>query len=128
LAVTKEQLRNQVMDYVSSLGENDSENAWHALVELSTEALPYIREAYHLADDNKKRELLIQVLAEQRDEESLALFSELLYDPAPEIWKAALDALVSIGGSTAADLLRKAEANVTAERCDWVREALQQFV
>jgi hypothetical protein len=45
-----------------------------------------------------------------------------------KIWKAALDALVSIGGSTAADLLRKAESNVAAERCDWIREALQQFV
>jgi hypothetical protein len=119
---------NQVKYYVSHLGRDDSEDAWHSLVDLGSAALPYIREAYHCAADDRKRVLLIQVLAEQKDEKSLVVFKSALHSSASEVWKAALDALVSLGGSAATELLRTAETEVPAERLSWIREALQQIM
>jgi hypothetical protein len=117
----------QVMYYLSRLDGNNWEDAWHSLVELGSAALPCIREAYHCAADDRRRVLLIQVLAELRNEESFALFGEALHSSSSEVWKAALDALVSLGGSAATELLRTAEAKVPAERRGWIREALQQI-
>jgi hypothetical protein len=115
------------MHYVSCLNGDDSENAWHYLVDLGPLALPYIRESLYCESDNRKREQLIQILAEHRDEKSLGLFSDALYDPAEEVWKTALDAIVTVGGSTARDLLQTAEAKIAAGRREWLREALEQI-
>ena len=121
------EIQIQAMYYLSQMDGNNWEDAWHSLAELGSAALPYIRETYHCAADDRKRVLLIQVLAELRDAESLDLFNEALHSSSAEVWKKALDALVSLGGSAAAELLCTAEAEMPAERRDWIREALHQI-
>jgi hypothetical protein len=122
-----EDIQNQAIYYLSHLDGNNREDAWHSLVELGSAALPYIRETYHCAADDRKRVLLIQALAELRDAESLDLFSEALHSSSAEVWKTALDALVSLGGSATTELLCTAEAEMPAERRNWIREALHQI-
>ena len=118
-------LRAEVMYYVARLDGDPS--AWHSLVELDVEALPYIREAYRSTSDDRRRVLIIEVLSECRDEQSFPLLKEALHSPVPAIWKAALDALVTLGGSTAKSLLKTAETELQNERRSWIKEALQQI-
>jgi hypothetical protein len=59
--------------------------------------------------------------------ESFPLFNEALNSPASEVWKAALDALVTLSGPTAKALLETAEAELPIDRRAWVREALKQI-
>jgi HEAT repeat protein len=120
-------LGSQVAYYVALLSGDDSENAWHSLLDLGPDSLPYVRQAYYAVGDDRSRELLIQILAERRDKEAFGLFREALYSPSSAVWKAALDAIVSIGGSAAADLLRATEAKISKERRKWIIEALQQI-
>ena len=50
----------------------------------------------------------------------------LLHDRDAEIWKAALDSLVTIGGQAVRDALAAAEMMATEERRAWITEAVQQ--
>jgi HEAT repeat protein len=123
--MNEKDLQAEVLYYVARLNRDSS--AWHSLVELGFEALPKIREAFRSSADGRKRALLIEVLAERRDEESFPLFNEALYSPVSEVWKTALDALVTLGGPTAKALLEIAEAELPIKRRAWIREALKQI-
>jgi HEAT repeat protein len=120
-------LQTKVACYVASLASADWENAWHSLLEVGPESLPYVRQAYNDAIDDRSRELLIQVLAEKRDKESLGLFRGALHSSSSAVWKAALDAIVSVDGPAAVEILRAIESSVSKDRRRWISEALRQI-
>jgi hypothetical protein len=119
--------QTKIACYVACLTSADWENAWHSLRELGPESLRYVRQAYYDAIDDRSRELLIQVLAEKRDKESLGLFQGALHSSLSAVWKAALDSIVSVGGPAAVEILRAIESSVSKDRRRWISEALHQI-
>lgn len=125
--MVEKDLQTKIACYVAGLASADWENAWHSLLELGPESLPYVRQAYSDATVDQSRKLLIQVLAEKRDMELLGLFQGALHSSSSTVWKAALDAIVSVGGPAAVEILRAIESSVSKDRRRWISEALHQI-
>lgn len=123
-----QQLAEYVRDYVAQLSGPRAEDAWHSLVDAGPKALPYVVEAFHAAGDDHVRVSLIQVVGQYRSAEAVPFLAVLLRHREPMVWKTALDSLVMIGGQAALDALAAAGTTTTADRREWITEAVQQVV
>ena len=117
-----EDLRAQVRHYASS-----SPVEWHRLVELGPEGLPYVVEAFHEATGRAAKIDLIGVVREYRTAEALPFFEELLRQDNADLWKASLDGLVVLGGKPALDVLTAARGSASADKREWIDEAIEQI-
>jgi HEAT repeat protein len=120
-------LREHVADYVRDLSGPARDDAWHSLVEVGPDALPYLIEAFHVSSDASAKLGLARVIAEYRSEDALPFFAECLRNAEPDIWKAALDGLVSLGGRATLDILTIARNTSTPDRREWIAEAVEQI-
>ena len=120
-------LADRVREYVAQLSGPQADHAWHSLVEAGPSAIPYLVDAFRATTDTGIRVCLIEVLGQYRSSEAVPFLSDSLRDRDPEIWKAALDSLVMIGGPAVRDALAAAEMTTTAERRAWLTEAMQQL-
>ena len=112
---------------LAALAGPKPEDAWHRLVEWGPDVLPDVRGAYDMAKETGFRCLLIGIMAELRDGDSIQRLARSLRDPDPVIWKSALDALVTIGGGEAVDALRQATGQAPPEQHEWFAEAIEQL-
>lgn len=123
-------LREMVIHYLTVLDGADgqaADDAWHSLRELGPVALPLLHEEYYSIDDFVKRIAIIQIVSQWRTQESLRFLAACLRDPHPDVWKAALDGVVSIGGPGAHSELQVWRISLPPdqqERCD---EAIAQI-
>ncbi|HEV2947429.1 MAG TPA: HEAT repeat domain-containing protein [Gemmataceae bacterium] len=113
--------------YVQQLSGPESENAWHSLVEGGPAALPYLLNSFALANDKEMQILLLQVVCQYRSEEAIPFLAEQLHHQVPEVWKTALDGLVMIGTKGSLQALGTASTSATAERREWIEEAIDQI-
>jgi len=120
-------LQEYVDDYVPQLSGPKADDAWHSLVEAGPAALPYVVKAFDAARDPDVRISLVHVISEYRSAEAVPFFEALLRDRDAEIWKAALDGLVMVGDRAALDALDVARPNATAEKLQWIDEAVGQI-
>jgi len=121
-------LQEYVDDYVPQLSGPKADDAWHSLVEAGPAALPYVVKAFDAARNLDVMISLVHVISEYRSAEAVPFFEALLRDRDAEIWKAALDGLVMVGDKAALDALDVARPNATAERLEWIDEAVGQIV
>jgi hypothetical protein len=112
--------------YLNELAGSHPEDAWHSLVEYGPEVLPDVRAACERTQDVGVRCLLMGIMAELRDEYSIELLATSLGDSNAHAWKAALDAIVAIGGSRAIAALQDAKVSARPEQLEWIEEALVQ--
>ena len=106
-------------------------HAFHSLIQLGPAALPLLGEHF---DDERNAALRAEIVAiadQMRAPEALALFERALRDSEAPVWKAALDALVSLPSPAAIAVLEQAcreapEARTPEDYGAWVAEALQQ--
>ena len=121
---------NAITHHIASLNGPEGDGSFHRLLEAGSAALPFLRRALTgpLAPPVKAQ--LIELIWQTRDPEVVGDLAAALNDPAPEVWKAALDGLVTIGDSSAAAALQSAlsAAQRGAHRVpvDWLAEALAQ--
>src|SRR5437764_15488506 len=103
-------VRAHVEHYLREWDSSGWAAAYHALVELGPVILPEL--AAPLADsrDARLRASLVQIARQLRSEEAVGLFAAALEDPAPLVWKEALDGLVSLASPAAVDVLGRALA------------------
>lgn len=120
-------LREQVDHWVTRLAGPDSRSAWHGLVELGPAALEEVRIAFAATRDRHLRRALLTVIVELRQSESAAFFGSLLGDADTELWRSALDGLVTLGTDEAARILESVRGKVDEERLRWIEEALGQM-
>jgi len=120
-------VQQQVDYWVTRLSGPDASSAWHGLVELGPTALDEIRIAFAATLDRHLRRKLLTVIVELRQPESAAFFRSLLRDYDTEIWRSALDGLVTLGTDEAARILENARATADEERSRWFDEALAQI-
>jgi HEAT repeat protein len=106
--------------------------AYHSLVGLGPPVLPELEKQLAASRDGSFRAALVELAGQLRSEDALPLFEAALRDPAPEVWKAALDGLVVLATPASLLLLEQAGEREPPGRTEppeweaWVREALQQ--
>lgn len=117
----------KVQHYVSELTRTHSSEAWYALVEMGPAALPHVVQAFEAASDRSVAVDLIRVMNEYRTLAALPFLANLLRAGDPDIWKTALDGIVTVGGSSAAERLREIRETLSPEKQQWIDEALEQI-
>lgn len=107
----------------------DSESAFHGLRELGVSCLPEIQSAYRSEPDSQIRAFILSVVREWRSPSSVGFLAEAIQESSPDVWKAALDGLVTLASAEAALEL---ESAICQERDDlrreWLREAWDQAI
>ncbi len=89
---------------VSPQGQGDFFNG-----QLGPSALPILIDAFRREPDNSVRAFLLNVIWEFRSPASIPVLAEALNDPDPEVWKQALDGLVTIKSKEARNALQAAK-------------------
>lgn len=119
---------NDVSQLVDSLCEgNDS--SFHTLVEADRTIIPLLVQQFTNRACGADRARIIEVIWQHRDRTTIPFLASALCDEYPEVWKQAIDALVTIGGDQSLDALRtfcdrldKGDA-----RSSWIAEAIDQI-
>ena len=125
-------LRDAVRSYASELAGSRADDAWHAHLELGPAALPLVWDAIRSAHQGEVKVRLAEVIAESRSVEALPFLGELLNDRDAEMWKVALDGLVTLGGEPAArmgalEVLAAAREIAPVDKREWIEEAIEQI-
>jgi len=124
----------RIEHHLEQFRRGDEGNAFHGLLELgdAVSALPELIAQYRAASDLRLRTFLLEVIWEQRSPAAIPLLAEALSDPDPQVWRVALDGLVTLASPASIAALRQA-----AERCQsgqanrdhfrqWLEEAITQ--
>jgi HEAT repeat protein len=121
-------LQEFVDHYVAELSGPNAFSARHSLIEAGVSALPLVIEAFHASTNPQVRLSLVELVSEYRTVSAVPFLVSGLNDRRPEIWRAALDGLVILGGASALEALREARATAPRERRHWLDEAMQQII
>lgn len=122
-----EELWNICRDAVERLSTEQSEDAWHTLVEIGPSALPHVLEAYSAASDQEIKAQLFTVVIEYRTREALPFLAAALASMEPGEWRHALDGLVTLGGESSRRVLSEAIVTADPKKREWITEALSQI-
>jgi HEAT repeat protein len=85
-----------ITSYLDWARMGNREAAFQALIDLGESAIPRLIEAYRAEADPALRTLIVEVVWQLRSHASLDLLGEALQDPSPEVWRQALDGLVTL--------------------------------
>ena len=124
--------------YVQMLHSRDPrerENAYFGLLDLDDTLVPKLIETYREQTEIKIRETLIEVIWQHRLPTTLEFLAEVLLDPSPDVWKAALDGIVAIDGPMAITALQVTRSQLMSSkdeesrtRLEWIDEAVRQLI
>jgi hypothetical protein len=120
--------------YLERLRGPDSENAYHSLIEADDAIIPILIDAYRAEQDFEIRSDLVEIIWQHRLPNTIGFLSEAIDDPAPDVWKSALDGLVAIGGMPTIAVLESAKQRLgfgsqkERTKVQWIDEAIQQIV
>jgi hypothetical protein len=126
-------MSDPVQEYLRQLRQPDHDAAFFSLIEADAAIVPRLIEAYHTEADPHTRAILIEVIWQHRLPSSLDFLAQALHDDRPEVWKAALDGIVGIGGDAGLVLLVQYKDQLQANpepsdvRLRWIEEAIQQL-
>lgn len=125
----KRDLEEFIQHYLNKLGSSrESEQAFHSLIEAPDSVVPVLKSAFFKVADPEKKEIILEIVAHFRLPESVGFFSRVFKEAKDELWKGAVDGLVSIGNVEAHDFLQTAlETNEWPERREWIEEAIEQI-
>ena len=70
----------------------------------------------------------MKLVSEYRTPAAVPFLLSALSDRRADIWKAALDGLVILGGALALEGLREARANASREQRPWIDDAMQDII
>lgn len=121
---------NDVAQLVDSLCRgNDGDNAFHTLIEADKSIIPLLVQQFTTRACGADRARIVEVIWQHRDNASIPFCVSALRDPHPEVWRQALDGLVTIGGikSQAALIDFRSELAEDSEQASWVDEAIGQI-
>jgi HEAT repeat protein len=118
----------EIVDYyVEKARTGDSEAAFHGLRALANSTLPALQDAYRSETDADVRALLVHAIWQHRQPSAIEFLGDALRDPSPEVWKQALDGLVTLASPEAKRVLQVAATrDENKERRDWIAEAIEQ--
>jgi HEAT repeat protein len=101
-----------VTSYLDWARSGNREAALTGLIELGEEAIPRLVGAYRAEADPVIRTLIVEGVWRIRSRASIEFLGEALEDPAPEVWKQALDGLVTLASPQSLRILEAARESV----------------
>ena len=113
-----------IADYLALHRSGKSEDAFHGLTDHGVELVPGLIEAYEATDSTDTRAFLLHVVSYLRSPDSGQFLRHALRRPEPEIWKRALDGLVSIRGTE--HLEHVLTSTHDEPKRSWIVEAISQ--
>jgi len=126
---------NSLNEYAAYCLERMRQGAWEdaffRLIEAHPAVLPVLIEAFAKDENREIRALIVECIWQHRRPETIGFLAEVLRDPEPAVWKAALDGLVSIGGSEAIRALQAFRVGISSNQpkhaitVEWVDETLE---
>lgn len=117
---------DRVKELVAQLNGAHADDAWHSLVEVGAPAVPHLAKLFEATKDRVTCVSIMTVAGQQRSGEALELLRRGLASECDEVWKAALDGLVSFGGIEASQALAHARQSASAVKAAWLDEAASQ--
>jgi hypothetical protein len=105
------------------------ESAYHALLEAPPHLDALLESTLASDAPSALRRLLVELTWQRRHPNACRLLARALEDDSPEVWKEALDGLVTIGGPESREILtrRALRSDLDTERREWIREAIEQL-
>jgi len=116
--------------YLSEARNGDFDAAYHSLIELPNDLLPDLEEAYRGEADPGIRALIVEAVWQHRLSTSVDFLAVALADPHPEVWKQAVDGLVTLASPESRKVLDLAKSRVAGHDApfrDWIEEAIDQI-
>jgi HEAT repeat protein len=116
-----------ITSYLDWARTGNREAAFQALIDLGESAIPRLREAYRAEAEPALRALIVEVVWQIRSHASLDFLGEALQDPSPEVWRQALDGLVTLATPESLRILEGARDTVRGGDEDfraWVEGAI----
>jgi len=117
----------QVAHYLQSLSGPDFENAYHGLIELGPDGIPYLENECKTAIDTRTRTTCVRIASSTHSLRAIPLLREALDQREAAVWKEALDGLVSLGGHRALEVMHQVRARTESDKAQWLDEAIQQI-
>ena len=112
-------LEEQVAYWIERLDGPESDAAFFGLIECPDAAVPLLINAYAREGRAAVKAAIVAVVCEFRQPETVEFLSKALAEDDADIWKAALDGLVSLGNGNALAILQKAQdSRVEADKLD----------
>src|SRR6185295_20300892 len=105
----KEEVRQRFLERIEDDWDDEDPR-----LDLGTAALPHFVDALRKERDPKRRSRLVRVVWQFRDRAALPVLGEALQDPHDQVWKDALDGIVTLGGEQALQLLHDAHHAIVA--------------
>ena len=113
---------------IAGLSGPDRESAEHALIEAGSQSIPHLVRAFWASSEPAVRNAIVRVVSEYRSAEAAPFLGALTLHAETDVWKRAIDGLVTLGGPVALERLRAAAAKTSGERREWIDEAIEQVV
>jgi hypothetical protein len=125
---------NEALDfYLANLQDGGDEAMFFNLKDLGRSALPRLMDEAQKPENRPNRAFLVHVIWQMRDPSSVDFLGACLADPDANVWKEALDGLVTIGGPAATSWIVRTrgelrQGTVASDMKDeWLVEALDQM-
>jgi hypothetical protein len=123
--------KERVDYYLNELCGENADDAFHSLLEAPDKAVPFIIEGYTKLTDSEVRATVIKILAERKGRLIMPFFERALQDQDELVWKAALNALVSIGAGEPLSILLRTKSRLKILGDDkfmrWLDEAIEEL-
>jgi hypothetical protein len=120
----------EVEYYLDMARKGDATTAFHGLLDLTGDPFPALREAFRAESDWVVRALIVSVITPLKRPEVVEFLGTALNDPHPEVWKMALDGLVSNASTASLRIVEQAKEGAVSdapERLAWIPEAIEQI-
>jgi HEAT repeat protein len=117
-----------ITSYLDWARTGNREAAFEALIGLGEPAIPRLLEAYRAEADPALRALIVEVVWQIRSYASRDFLGEALQDPSAEVWRQALDGLVTLATPESLQILEEARDSVRGADEDfraWVEGAIE---
>jgi hypothetical protein len=122
-------MNDQTEYYLNKAKNGDFDAAYHGFIELPENLLPELEQAYRGESDPKIRALVVKAAWEHRLPISVGFLAVALEDPHPDVWKEALDGLVTLASPDSRKVLELAKARAWGKDAillAWIEEAIDQ--
>jgi hypothetical protein len=116
--------------YLERFRQGHGHDAFHGLLELEHAALPDLAQAFQASADTSMRAFLLNVIWQHRQSSEIPLLAEALFDREPEIWREAMDGLVTFACPESVQALHRAKTrHFTNDRgeqlfIEWLEETI----
>ncbi|MEO8612378.1 MAG: HEAT repeat domain-containing protein [Chloroflexota bacterium] len=109
-----------------------NEDTFFALIHLDESQVHDLIKAYLAETRVDIKALLVEIISHYKQPTSLNFLASALQAAHPQVWKNALDGIVSIGGKISIQILEEEKQRLASEkrfgeRIEWIEEALQQL-